>query len=151
MKLNKPGVFQIVGEKIELLAIVVGEAPHLRITSAIVMNEAFTTGKFTILKEESYAIQDIYSHPDAYVSYEYEASENCKLPVERRSMKGAKMPDIDDNLYKEFINRYLLDISVPGRGTMSTKIYIMDRTSWTAAQAQLVLCKIAKAVKQNDQ
>lgn len=151
MKLNKPGVFQIVGEKIELLAIVVGEAPHLRVTSAIVMNEAFTTGKFTILKEESYEIQDIYLHPDAYVSYEYEASENCKLPVERRSMKGAKMPDIDDNLYKEFINRYLLDISVPGRGTMSTKIYIMDRTSWTATQAQLVLCKIAKAVKQNDQ
>lgn len=150
MKLNKPGVFQIVGDKIELLAIVVGESPHLRITSAIIMNDAYHVGKFTTVKEESYEIQDVYMHPDSYVAYEYESSQVCVLPTERRSMKGAKMPEIDNNLYKEFINRYQLDINVPGRGTMATKLYIMDRTNWTAAQAQLVICKIAKTVKTND-
>lgn len=33
---------------------------------------------------------------------------------------------------------------------MSTKMYIMDRTGWSAAQAQLVICKLAKEVKKEN-
>ena len=57
------------------------------------------------------------------------------------------MPIITDDMYNEFERRYISDTSIPGRGALNTKIYIMDRTGWTAAQAQLVICKIAKKVK----
>lgn len=147
MKLNEAGVYQIVGSNIELLAIVVGEAPHLRITSAIIMNTAFQDSKFREVKEESYEIQHVYNHPDEYVYFPYESSEVCQLPLEKRSMRGCKMPLITDEMYNEFSRRYISDTSIPGRGALSTKIYIMDVTGWTAAQAQLVICKIAKKVK----
>lgn len=150
MRLNGPGVYQIVGSNIELLAVVVGEAPHLRITSAIIMNEAFQNAKFREVKEESYEIQSIYNHPDNYVCYPYEGSEVCQLPIERRSMRGSKMPITTDDEYNEFKRRYINDTSIPGRGTMSTKMYIMDRTGWSAAQAQLVICKLAKEVKKEN-
>lgn len=150
MKLNGPGVYQIVGSNIELLAIVVGEAPHLRITSAIIMNDVYQKAKFREIKEESLEIQSIYTHPEMYVFYPYESSEVCQLPIELRSMRGAKMPSISNTMYREFKSRYRVDTSIPGRGAMSTKVYIMSTTGWSAAQAQLVICKIAKEIKKED-
>lgn len=148
MRLNKPGIYQIVGDKIELLATVVGESPCLRIKEAIVMNTAFQEGKFEIVKEESIQIQNIYTNPDAYVYFPY-GSEVCHLPIEKQSMRGSSMPIITDDMYREFKHRYKEDISLPGRGALATKSYIMYRTNWTAPQAQLVICKIAKEVKQD--
>lgn len=147
MILTEPGVYQIVGSNIELLAIVVGESPHLRITSAIIMNDAYQKAKFKEVKEESFEIQNIYANPDQYVYYPYEGSSVCQLPVELRSTRGAKLPSINDALYHTFKERYKIDTSIPGRGTMHTKVYIMGVTGWTAAQAQLVICKIAKEIK----
>lgn len=147
MKINEPGVYQIVGSEIELLAIVVGEKPYLRITSAIIMNSAYQDAKFKKVKEESFEIQHIYNHPDEYVYFPYEGSEVCQLPVKDRSTRSCKMPIITDDMYNEFERRYISDTSIPGRGALNTKIYIMDRTGWTAAQAQLIICKIAKKVK----
>lgn len=148
MRLSKPGIYQIVGDQIELLATVVGETPCLRIKEAIVMNTAFQEGKFEVVKEESIQIQNVYTNPDAYVFFPY-GSEVCHLPIERQSMRGSKMPVITDDLYNEFIRRYKEDTSLPGRGVLGTKSYIMYRTNWTAAQAQLVICKIAREVKQD--
>ena len=68
MRLNEPGVYQVVGSDIELLAIVVGETPHLRIVSAIIMNDAFQKAKFREVKEESLEIQSIYHEYDRLVS-----------------------------------------------------------------------------------
>ena len=150
MRLTEPGVYQIVGSEIELLAIVVGEAPHLRIVSAIIMNDAFQKARFREVKEESYEIQSIYAHPEMYVFYPYEGSDVCQLPVELRSMRGAKMPCVNDAMYHTFKERYIIDTSIRGRGAMSTKIYIMSVTGWSAAQAQLVICKIAKEIKKEN-
>ena len=150
MRLNEPGVYQVVGSDIELLAIVVGETPHLRIVSAIIMNDAFQKAKFREVKEESLEIQSIYAHPEMYVFYPYESSDVCQLPIELRSMRGAKMPSIDDAMYHTFKERYKVDTSIPGRGAMSTKVYIMSMTGWSAAQAQLVICKIAREIKKEN-
>lgn len=147
MRLNGPGVYQIVGSKIELLAVVVGEVPHLRIPSAIIMNNVYQNAEFKRVTEDSYEIQCVYNHPDEYVAFPYNGSEVCQLPIERRSMRGVKMPLIESSMYEEFKRRYMSDCSLPGRDAMNTKIYIMDRTGWSAAQAQLVICKIAKEVK----
>lgn len=150
MRLNEPGVYQVVGSDIELLAIVVGETPHLRIVSAIIMNDAFQKAKFREVKEESLEIQSIYAHPEMYVFYPYESSDVCQLPIELRSMRGAKMPSIDDAMYRTFKERYKVDTSIPGRGAMSTKVYIMSITGWSAAQAQLVIYKIAREIKREN-
>ena len=49
-----------------------------------------------------------------------------------------------------FKERYKVDTSIPGRGAMSTKVYIMSMTGWSAAQAQLVICKIAREIKKEN-
>ena len=53
MKLNKPGIYRIIGESFELLANVIGEVPCLRIVSALNVNDLVQKGKYTILPEDS--------------------------------------------------------------------------------------------------
>ena len=57
------------------------------------------------------------------------------------------MPDITEKLYTEFTDRYLQDISIPGRGAMSTKMYIMQKTDWSPAQAHICVMKIVNDLR----
>lgn len=147
MRLNHPGIYRIVGEKIELLANIVGEAPCLRITSALLINDLVQKGEFTIVNEESIEIQSILANPDKFVFLEYEYSEICALPSYRKSIRGIKMPNITDEQMKAFTNRYIQDISVYGRGIAATKAYMLETTGWSLAQINVVLMKIAKKLK----
>lgn len=147
MKLNKPGIYRIIGKSFELLADITGEAPVLRINSALLMNDLIQKGKFTVLDESSIEIQEILANPDAFVFFEYEYSEICKLPPHRCSIRGAKMPDITDEQFQEFTNRYIEDNITFDRGLVATKAYIMSRTNWTLEQIQVVLLQIVRKLK----
>lgn len=151
MKLNHPGIYRIVGEKFELLANVIGEAPCMRITSALLMNDLIQKGKFTILTEESIEIQSVLSNPDMYIFLEYEYSSICELPSHRQSIRGTKCPDITEKALKSFTERYLEDAAIPGRGITATKAFIMERTDWSLAQINVLLMKIINTVKRNGQ
>lgn len=149
MRLNHPGIYRIIGESFELLANCVGEAPCIRITSALYMNDLIQRGKFTILEEESIEIQSIYADPDAFVFLEYEYSEICNLPPYRKTIRGTKMPNISKDEIKEFTERYLEDIKINGRGVMATKSYIMSKTEWSLSQINVVILQIQKILKRN--
>lgn len=143
MKLNKPGIYRIVGEKFELLANVVGEVPCLRIPQALLMNDLVQYGKFTVLGEETIEIQHVIRNPDSYIFLEYEYSEICSLPSYRQSIRGAKCPDVSDDDLKDFTARYIEDRSIPGRGIAATKAYIMSKKDWSLAQINVLLMKLA--------
>lgn len=147
MKLNHPGIYRIIGEEFELVAIVIGEVPTLRIISAMLVNDLVQKNKFTILSEESLEIQQVYANPDNFVFFEYEYSEIANLSSQYKSIRGTKMPDITDQLYNEFKDRYISDTSIPGRGICATKAYIMQKTNWSIPQISVLLMKIAKEVK----
>lgn len=147
MKLNHPGIYRIIGEEFELVAIVIGEVPTLRITSAMLINDLVQKNKFTILSEESLEIQQVYANPDNFIFFEYEYSEIANLSSQYRSIRGTKMPDITDQLYNEFKDRYISDTSISGRGICATKAYIMQKTNWSIPQISVLLMKIAKEVK----
>ena len=147
MKLNKPGIYRIIGESFELLANVIGEVPCMRITSALLMNDLIQKGKFTILDEESIEIQTVLANPDAFIFFEYDYSNICSLPSYRQSIHGTKIPSISEDIIKSFVERYKEDASIPGRGIAATKAYIMSRTDWSLAQINVLLMKISKMVK----
>lgn len=147
MRLNHPGIYRIVGDSFELLANVVGEAPCLRITSALLINDLVQLGKFTVLDEESIYIQTVTNDPDKFVFLEYEYSEICSLPSYRKSIRGNKMPKITDEELETFTKRYIQDTSITGRGIAATKTYMMSTTGWSLAQINIVLMKIAKKIK----
>ena len=71
----------------------------------------------------------------------------CKLPSYKKSVRGSKKPDITDDQLKDFTNRYLEDISIAGRGINATKLYIIENTGWSLAQAHIVVMQIAKQCK----
>lgn len=144
MKLNRPGIFRVIGEKFELLANVIGEAPLLRITSAISVNDSLKTGKFVILPEDSLEIQEINTNPDKFLFIEYDYSEIAKLPSYRESIRGNKKPDISDEQYRDFVERYKMDRSIPGRGITATKAYIMEKTGWSLGQINVLTMQMAK-------
>lgn len=147
MKLNHPGIYRIVGEHFELLANITGEIPCLRITSALLMNDLIQKGKFTVLSEDSIEIQSVCQDPSAFIFLEYEYSEICSLPPYRKSIRGAKMPDITNEELKAFTNRYLADIEIPGRGIEATKAYIMSVTNWSLAQINVLLLRIVNNIR----
>ena len=147
MKLNHPGIYKIIGDSFELLANVVGEAPCLRIVSALLMNDLVQKGKFTVLNEESIEIQTVLSNPDKFIFFEYDYSDVAKYPSYRMSIRGCKTPDITDEQFKEFTNRYLEDTIITGRGILATKAYIVERTGWSLAQAHMVALKIINHLK----
>lgn len=144
MKLNHPGIYRIIGDQFELLANVIGEAPCLRITNALLINDLVQKGKFTVLPEDSVEIQAILTNPDKFVFLEYEYSEICSLPSYRKSIRGTKMPNITNEQLEAFTNRYIQDVSVFGRGIAATKAYMLEVTGWSLAQINVVLMKIAK-------
>lgn len=147
MRLNHPGIYRIVGEQYELLANIVGEAPCLRISSALLVNELVQKGTFKILPEESIEIQSIYANPDRFIFLEYEYSEICTLPPYRKSIRGTKMPVITDEQMKAFTQRYLEDTQINGRGIGATKAYIMEKTDWSLAQINIVVLQITKQLQ----
>lgn len=144
MRLNHPGIYRIIGDQFELLANVVGEAPCLRITSALLINDLVQKGEFTVLPEDSVEIQSVLANPDKFVFLEYEYSEICELPSYRKSIRGVKMPNITNEEMEAFTNRYIQDKQIYGRGIAATKAYMLERTGWSLAQISVVLMKIAK-------
>ena len=66
------------------------------------------------------------------------------------SIRGVKTPDITDNQFEEFTNRYLEDMTVTKRGVASTKAYIVEQTGWSLAQAHMVILKIINYLKHNE-
>ncbi len=147
MRLNHPGIYKIVGEKFELLANIVGEAPCFRITGALIINDLVQFGKFVVLNEESIEVQLVLANPDKYVFIEYEYSDICSLPPYRQSINGTKMPTITDEQYDLFTKRYLMDSGTYGRGITATKAYILEKTGWSLAQINVVLMHIIKRLK----
>lgn len=147
MKLNHPGVYRIIGEHFELLATIVGEVPCLRIASALNVNDLVQKSKFTVLEEESSEIQAVYANPDKFVFLEYDYSDAAKLPPYRASIRGVKCPDITETQFKEFVERYKIDKSLPGRGIAATKFYMVEKTGWTLSQAHAVILKIVNYLR----
>lgn len=147
MRLNHPGIYRVVGDNFELLANIIGEAPCLRITSALSINDLVQKGEFTILPEDSIEIQSVLANPDKFVFLEYEYSEICALPSYRKSIHGTKIPDITDEQMEVFTKRYIQDTNIYGRGIAATKAYMLETTGWSLAQINVVLMKIAKNVK----
>ena len=147
MKLNHPGIYRIIGENYELLANIVGEVPCLRITSALLMNDLVQRGKFTVLSEDSIEIQTVCQNPDSFLFFEYDYSEVCSLPPYRQFIRGTKMPDISNDMMKAFTERYISDMSIPGRGIEATKAYILSVTDWSLAQINVLLLRIANSTR----
>lgn len=144
MKLNHPGIYRIVGKEFELLAIVIGEVPCLRITSAILINDAVNKSRFTVLQEDSNEIQQVILNPDKFIFIEYEYSEYiCKSDI-NKSIRGNKMPDITNDQVNEILARYIRDTSINGRGIAATRAYLAETTDWSIGQINIVLMKIAK-------
>lgn len=144
MKLNHPGVYRIIGENIEVLADIRGEVPCLSINIAILMNDFVQKGKLTVLDNDSIEIQEILGNPDKFVFIEFDYSEICKLPPHRKSIRGEKMPDITNEQFEEFVQRYIEDTQITKRGVSSTKAYIMHKMDWSVAQAHLIIMQIGK-------
>lgn len=148
MKLEHAGIYRAIGRDKELLINVVGEYPCFRIVKAIDINEFVINLKVIELNEESLEIQSIYHDPESYLFLEWEYSDVSKLPDCRQS-KNFKVPKVSDDLMKEFEQRYLTDIKIPGFGIGSTKFYIADRMNWTISQAHMLVMQIAKRYKKN--
>lgn len=149
MRLYKPGIYRIIGEKFELLANVIGEAPCLRITSALVINDLVQYGVFRIVEEQSLEIQEILTNPDKFIFMEYEYSDICTLPPYRKTIRGTKKPVLTDEQLKDFTRRYKEDMFINKRGINSTKCYIMETTGWSIAQINVLLLSIARKIKNN--
>ena len=149
LTLNHAGVYRIIGSKYEILANVIGESPCFRIKNAIDMNAMVKNAEIIVLHEESQIIQEIYSRPTDFLFIEWEYSDVSKLPPNRMSIRGIRVPEheITEKMFKEFTERYKLDVSLPGRGPTATKMYIVERTGWTLGQAHMVVMQIAKKLK----
>ena len=146
MRLNHQGIYRVIGEKFELLANVEGEAPLLSINEALLINDLVKYGRFTILNSNSTEVQQVLTDPDKFVFLEYDYSEIAKLPPYRKSIRGSKMPNITDEEMKEFEDVLKHDMIV-GRGTTRTKAYIMDRTSFSLAQINVLILQLCKRMK----
>ena len=149
MKLNHPGIYRIIGEDFELLANVVGEAPMLRIPNALVMNDLIQKGLFHVVTEESYEIQAVLTEPDKFIFFEYEYSEVCDLPSRRKSTRGVKIPDITDEQFEDFTQRYIEDARTPGKGIWATKMYIVSKTEWSIPQAHVIVLQIINKLRKH--
>lgn len=146
MKLNHPGVYQIVGEKFELLANVIGEVPCLRIHSALLMNDLVQKSKFTVLTEDSLEIQQVLADPDKFAFSEYEYSEVCELPPCKKSIRGEKLPDISDCIMKDLTDKYIEHRNI-GVSLNATRAYFIRRTGLSIPQINMLILKISKEVK----
>lgn len=146
---NKPGLYRVIGDTFELLCDIKGEAPYLTIGTTILMNDLVNKGIVTQLTHDSLEIQRVLANPDKFIFIEFEYSEIAKLPPCRKSIRGEKMPVISDELFMEFVNRYIQDTCVNKRGVTSTKAYIMAKTDWTASQTNLVILQIGKYIQRN--
>lgn len=146
MKLTKNGVYRIIGKEFELLANVEGTAPLLIITGALLMNDLVRKGKFTVLDDKSMEVIEVLTHPENFIFFEYEYSDEICLPSYRSNGKGEKLPPVTDEEYQQFKNRYILDVT-SGRGIGSTKLWIIDRKDWSVSQAHIMCMKIAKELK----
>lgn len=145
MRLNHQGIYRVIGEKFELLANVEGEAPLLSINEALLVNDLVNYGKFTILNSDSTEVQQVLTNPDKFVFLEYDYSEIAKLPPYRMSTRGIKMPNITNEEMKEFEDVLKHDMSI-GCGTTRTKAYIMDRTSFSLAQINVIILQLCKRI-----
>lgn len=146
MRLNKCGIYRIVGESFEILANVIGEPPTLRITGALDLNTLVEKGEFKVLSEESLQIQQIYADPSKFLFLPQEFSEVCNTPPYRQSIRGVKVPEVKDKEYEDFKARYIQDTQIIGRGVTATKAYIMEKTDWSLAQINVLILKLASEV-----
>lgn len=146
MKLIHAGIYRAIGKTKELLINVVGEYPCLRIINAIDINAFITKLKVVELNEESLEIQNIYHDPESYLFLEWEYSDVSKLPDFRQS-QSFKVPKVSTDLMKEFEQRYINDIKIPGLGIGATKFYIAEKMGWTLSQAHMLVMQIAKKYK----
>ena len=112
MRLNKCGIYRIIGESFEILANVIGESPTLRITGALDLNTLVEKGEFKVLSEESLQIQQIYADPSKFLFLQQEFSEVCNTPPYRQSIRGVKVPEVKDKEYEDFKARYIQDYGV---------------------------------------
>lgn len=149
MKLNKPGVYRIIGPNFELLANVIGEVPCLEITSAISINALVQFGEFIILDKKSIEVQEVLTNPDKFEFLEYEYSEIASLPPYRQSIRGEKIPNLSNDLFNDFVKRFRMDRGL-NREPSATKAYIMEKTGWSSSQANILYMKIAKIVVKSD-
>lgn len=147
MRLNKSGIYRIIGENFELLANVIGESPTLRIVNALDVNTLYQKGEFKVLPEESLQIQQVYEDPSKFLFLEYECSDVVKTPPYRQSIRGVKIPKASEEEYKDFKERYIQDTRINGRGVSATKAYIMEKTDWSLSQINVLVMKIANEVK----
>lgn len=146
MRLNHQGIYRIIGEKFELLANVEGEAPLLSISKALLVNDLVIDGKFTILDSESLEVQQVLNNPDHFIFTEYEYSDIAKLPLYRKTIRGTKMPNITNEEMKEFEEKYIHDMKTK-RDTTKTRAYIMERTTLSLAQINVLILQMAKKFK----
>lgn len=150
MKLNKPGIYRIVGEKFELLANVIGEVPVLRIVNALDLNSLAQKGEFKVLPEESLQIQQVLQDPSKFIFIRIEFSDAVKLPPYRCSIRGTKIPNLSNEEYEDFKGRYIQDTRIIGRGASATKAYIMEKTDWSLSQIHMLIMKIGKEVRDEE-
>lgn len=149
LTVNKPGLYRIIGDTFELLCDIKGEAPYLVIGKTILVNDLVNKGIITELSHDSLEIQRVLANPDKFIFIEFEYSEIAKLPPYRKSIRGEKMPAIDDSTFAEFVERYKQDTIVTKRGVTATKAYIMEKTGWTVSQANVVILQISKYISRN--
>lgn len=150
MKLNRPGIYRIVGEKFELLANVIGEVPTLRIVNALDLNTLAQKGEFKVLSEESLQIQEVLQNPSNFLFIKVEFSNAIHIPPYRCSIRGTKIPNLSNEDYEDFKGRYIQDTKVIGRGVTATKAYIMEKTGWSLSQIHMLVMKIGKEVKDEE-
>lgn len=148
--LNSAGTYRVIGEDLELLIYVVGMAPTLRIVSGIRLNDFVTNGKVIQLKEESVEIQRILLNPEKFCFIKTEFSTSANNKAKSGGLKGVKLPYYTEGQFEEFVDHYIANKDIPGRGKNSTVAFIMEETGWTVAQSNCVILQIIKYLKHHE-
>ena len=59
------------------------------------------------------------------------------------------MPDITDEQFEDFTQRYIEDARTPGKGIWATKMYIVSKTEWSIPQAHVIVLQIINKLRKH--
>ena len=144
--LTTPGLYHVLGKKFEAIILVTGAAPTLRVVSGVNLTATMLRGKFVPIEESSIEIQAIIATPNDFVFTKKQIVEDY-LYESAESAKGVSLPKLTDVEFKSLCDRYTIERNIEGRGANAVKFYIMERFGYNEPQAQLIILKIAKALK----
>lgn len=138
---QSPGVYQIVGKEFEVLALIIGTKPMLRIVCGILMND-FVLNKVTPLDQNSVEICLIEKNPQDFIFIPMQLSEVCNMPG-IDSITSSNV-EFSDDKFREWVNKYSQYKSLPNGTPLMVASLVEEK--YSVPQALMIINLINRRI-----